>query len=200
MEKPTMKRSPACTGSPNETTPTLPYNSIYVVPPSTIVKVAVAFRNQYDLSSGSITTTTIESDSGSVEIVPGPITPSIISLTATAGGTFRLLAEYDYLLDANPGELWRIYLKTGGADPTTADLLASVTMTRPGTIGRVLLDYTTGSYANGTIVKVKVAVYRSSDGRLSALSETATGVADISVTSSPTGSIGQRKSFHQSQD
>jgi hypothetical protein len=191
---------PDLTGSPNETTPTLPYNSIYVVPPSTIVKVAVAFRNQYDLSSGSITTTTIESDSGSVEIVPGPITPSIISLTATAGGTFRLLAEYDYILDSNPGDVWRIYLKTGGTDPTTADLLASVTMTRPGTIGRVLLDYTTGSYANGTIVKVKVAVYRSSDGRLSALSETATGVADISVTSSPTGSIGQRKSFHQSQD
>jgi hypothetical protein len=191
---------PDLTAPPNEITPTLPYDSIYVVPASTIVKVAVAYRNQYDLSSGSLSTTTIDVSGTGVEQSPIPITPSVISLTATAGGTVRLIAEYDYVLDSNPADVWRVYLTSDGSEPSTANLLTSVAMVRPGSVGRVILDYTIGAYANGTVVKIKVAVYRTSDGRISALSATATAIADTSAPDSPSGSIGQRANYQQSQN
>lgn len=185
---------------PDETTSSLPYDTTYTIPVSTKVFVVVNYRNEYDLVSVGMTSTAIEVNGISVQINPVPVTPTIISWAAAAGGKFRLLAEYDYPSDANPGTDWKIYFTNNGVDPTTGDLLATEAFVRAGSVGKVYLDYTTAAgYANGSTGKVKIAVSRSSDSRLSALSAVATATAATGGATTPTGVIGQKKSFIQGQ-
>lgn len=190
---------PDLTAAPTETTATLPFDTTYQIPINTKVFVAVNYRNEYDLRSQNQVSTVIEVDGTNNQITPVPIAPTIILWQPASAGSFHLVGEYDIASDLNPGDQFKIYFTNNGVDPTTADLLATVAIVRGGPMGRAYLDYTTGSYADGTTGKVRIAINRTSDSRLSALSATATAIASTGGAITPTGAIGQKRVFIQDQ-
>lgn len=184
---------------PDETTATLPYDTTYTIPAGTTVYVAVNYRNAYDLVSQNMATTRLEVDGANEGLTPPPLTPVIISWTPTTGGAFRLRAEYDITMDPFPGDNIRLYFTSNGVDPNTGNLLVTVPIVRGGPMGKAFIDYTTTTFVAGTVGKIRIASYRSSDGRISALSATATAIAETAGPSAPSGSIGQRKNYQQDQ-
>ena len=67
---------PDLTAAPTETTASLPYDTTYTIPISTVVYVAVNYRNAYNLVSQNMATTQLEVNGTSAGIVPVPPIPS----------------------------------------------------------------------------------------------------------------------------
>ena len=156
--------------------------------------VAVNFRNEYGLRSEELLTTTITLSSGAVVADP-PSAPVIQAFDPAASGAFRVQAVYFWSRDAEAqrADQWLIYLTSDGSTPDPdLDAPTVVALTLSGD-GAAVLDWTSGTFANGTVGKVLVRTRRSADTSDSASSDVLTATAATAGPADVTGGLFYRK-------
>lgn len=141
-----------------ETFTSLPHTTAALAYPA-IYKFVLRQRNKYGLLSRNIRSWRLELDGSGNQVTTPPSDPFDETLEAAAAGKVRVTAQYDYTADgaATEADTFLVYLTTGGGNPDpSVDTPTEVTMVKADGIAH--LDYTSGAYSNGTIVKALVRV------------------------------------------
>ncbi len=185
---------PDITGTPDEKFTSLPHTTTFTLTGGKDHFLVTNSRNEFDMVSQSLITTQITLDGASGEITQAPSIPRLQSFVPALAGAFDILGVYFYSRDKKSvqADQWLVFLRTDGTDPDPdADTPTVVAMAKAD--GAAILEFTTGTFANGTTGKVLLRVRRSADTSDSKSSRILTAVADAVAPITPEGGAFFRK-------
>lgn len=183
--------------SPVATSATLPLTHALAAPGAGTrdYRLVCRYRNAYGLESFNLFERSIKINAAGAQVNSPLSEPDGVTLTAKSGGYVDLDATYYGSRDDTPGDTWRVYATTTGADPVVGVTSytdypmrnsgngVGVSTVRSMWGGQTyVLSRRLGPYAWGTDLRVLVRAVRSSD---SAVSSNTTATQLTVVTDSP---------------
>lgn len=156
---------PDMTGSPTETSASLPHIMGAITPTEGLHYIATQYRNRWGLASGPIILTIVELDGDGNQIVQRPSDPVNVEIEPAANAAARVSAEYLYEQDEDrKADTWCIYLTDDGSNPDPdVDEPTEVDVACVDGVAR--LDWTSAEFDDTDTIKVIVTLKRSSDAR-----------------------------------
>jgi len=147
--------APDLGGSPWETFASLPHTTA-ALDVSHTYRFVLRLRNRYKLVTQNIDEWSVTLDAGGNQVATPPSAPQEITLVPAAAGAVRVRANYYYLEDgSDAADTFLIYLRSDGTNPDpSVDTPTTIAMVKADGIAK--LNWTSGTFAHGTTIKVIV--------------------------------------------
>ena len=182
---------PDFTAPPWETAASLPHTTSGTLAISNDYYFVTRYRNAYGILAKNIAPVKIiRIDGAGLEEALPPRAPSDISIVPAAAGAVTVKAYYDYLRDgAGQATQFLVYLRSDGSDPVpSVDSPTVVTQNKVDAFA--MLNWTSGTFADGLTIKVIVRARRIDAGPTNFDSENLDVYATTSDTDGPAAPVG----------
>lgn len=132
--------------------------------PGATYYIVIRKRDAWGLIEGNVDVAIIRIDALGNLVDPGPTEPFNAELLGEPVGKVRFRANYNLQQDPVPADRWRVYLTDDGTDPDTSDpgdlyLEQNMGLQRVEDLDTASL----GTWIHGTVIKVIIVTYRSTD-------------------------------------